>query len=211
MFLIPPKRLREAGIGFDKQQGSNTIMSTSFAMRIRFTKVFDVDINLSFTLIQLKMADLHFKRRKFALKKGSFQAWIFAILNNIKQAENGPSRRPAQRSKIKFITYAKVHFCKNFINFTVPKYTSRDTQKSQKPPFPQLGTTKPLKKLKIEEVCPKFFMKSPVSRILPKIPRSPLCSQNVSFTIKFKRGFDKNKLEKSRMEKTSVLKKQNSS
>ena len=39
-------------------------------------------------------------------------------------------------------------------------------------------------------------MKSPVSRIVPKPPRSPLSSQNVSSSSKIEKGFDKNKLEK---------------
>ena len=49
-------------------------------------------------------------------------------------------------------------------------------------------------------------MKSPVSRIVPKTLRSPLCSQNVSFLVKLRGGFDKNKPEKSCMEKTPVFK-----
>ena len=32
--------------------------------------------------------------------------------------------------------------------------------------------------------------------------RKPLCSQNVLFIVKFEGGFDENKLEKSRIEKT---------
>ena len=40
----------------------------------------------------------------------------------------------------------------------------------------------------------------------PKTLRSPLCSQDVSFLVKFVGGgFDGNKLEKSRLEKTSVF------
>ena len=46
----------------------------------------------------------------------------------------------------------------------------------RKPLFPQLETTKALKKLKSEEKnFPKFFLKSPVSRIVPKnVNRDPL-------------------------------------
>ena len=45
MFLIPPKRLRG-----NKKQGSNTIMSTSLAMKFRSTDIIDVDIILFITL-----------------------------------------------------------------------------------------------------------------------------------------------------------------
>ena len=45
------------------------------------------------------------------------------------------------------------------------------------------------------------------SRIVPKTLSSPLCSQNVSFLVKIEGGFDENKLEKSRMEKTPVFEK----
>ena len=40
----------------------------------------------------------------------------------------------------------------------MPNYTSRDRHKTQKPLFPQLETTTPLKKLKIEEtIFPNSF------------------------------------------------------
>ena len=52
----------------------------------------------------------------------------------------------------------------------------------------------------------EIFGRSPVSRLVPKTLRSPLCSQNVSFLVKIKGGgFDENKLEKSRIEKTLIF------
>ena len=57
-------------------------------------------------------------------------------------------------------------------SISVPNYTSRDSHKARKPLFLQLETTKPLKKLKIEmkisEIFYRFFLKSPVSRIVRK-------------------------------------------
>ena len=49
-----------------------------------------------------------------------------------------------------------------------------------------------------------------VNRIVPKAIRSLLYSQDVFFLVNTE-GFDKNKLEKSRMEKTPVLKKKQNS
>ena len=46
------------------------------------------------------------------------------------------------------------------------------------------GDNKTSQKLKIaEKIYRKFFMKYPVSRIVPKTLRSPLCLQNVSFPV----------------------------
>ena len=66
----------------------------------------------------------------------------------------------------------KYAFVKNFINFRVPKNTSRDPHKTRKPLFPQMQTTKPLKKLKID-FFRKIFMKSPVSPMVPKTLKQP--------------------------------------
>ena len=46
-FIPPPPKLRQVG---NKTQGSNAIMSTSFALEFWSNKLIDVDIILSFTL-----------------------------------------------------------------------------------------------------------------------------------------------------------------
>ena len=74
----------------------------------------------------------------------------------------------------------------------------RDTQRvpfmldnTRKPLFPQLE-----KKFFLGKKFKFFSFRK--SRIVPTTLRSPLCSQNVSFLVKVQ-GFDKNKLEKSRI------------
>ena len=60
-----------------------------------------------------------------------------------------------------------------------------------------------------EKFLKVFFQKMfPVSRIVPKTLRSPLCSQNFWFLVKIEECFGENKLEKKlhSTEKTDVLK-----
>ena len=100
-----------------------------------------------------------------------------------------------------------------FINFTAPKSTWRDTHKSRKPFFPtwkqqkthlfQQKTWKKLRKKFFSKFSEIFLWRSPVNRTVPKILRSLLRSQNVSFLLKIKEGLRwKQILKKSRIEKT---------
>ena len=50
VFYPPPPKLQRGGGGGNKTEGSNTIMSTSFALKFWFNKIIDVDIILSITL-----------------------------------------------------------------------------------------------------------------------------------------------------------------
>ena len=56
-----------SGRGGTKEQGSNSIMSTPFALKLRSNKIIDVDIILSFAQFR-KVAHFNLWRKKIALK-----------------------------------------------------------------------------------------------------------------------------------------------
>ena len=84
-----------------------------------------------------------------------YDAYETQLLENEKASRERPKSAPHQRFK-------KLGF------LHVPNYTARDMHKTRKPFFPQLETTKPLKKLKIEEKLFRNFFEVSVSRIEPE-------------------------------------------
>ena len=76
----------------DKTEGSNTIMSTSFALKFWSNKIIDVNMILSITLLSVKSCSLDFITQKICVEIGAnlydfslFQTWISGILDNIKK------------------------------------------------------------------------------------------------------------------------------
>ena len=87
-----------------------------------------------------------------------------------KQAVTSPSRRPAQVFfKKTFLKYAKnIVFCKSFINFSVPKNTTRDTHKTRKPHFPRLETKN------------TFFFRFSMKRLI--VPKKEISAPKTTFS-----------------------------
>ena len=79
----------EAVTGWNKTQGSSTIMSTSFALKFWSNKKIDVDIILSITLAVIQKLIIWFYHEKICAEIGGnlykfslFQVWLSAILDN---------------------------------------------------------------------------------------------------------------------------------